>query len=202
MSGIIERFTLVQTSLETNDAVPSTAGPCILVRVVDTPTIWGPRIASHGPGGAWSRLNHNIATSAGSTEQTEQTRPALIVILPTLYPLLLYYSSPIMAFASKSEDETPTALHVQDPRTASEDLLPGGGLDISPIEREAVENVQHISLSWRSWLVVFMTCFAIMAQVFVVTAAGSVIAFIVRDLGESALSGWVIQVCIFCPQWF
>lgn len=33
-----------------------------------------------------------------------------------------------------------------------------------------------------------------MAQVFVVVAAGSVIAFIVRDLGESSISGWVIQV--------
>lgn len=34
-----------------------------------------------------------------------------------------------------------------------------------------------------------------MAQVFVVVAAGSVIAFIVRDLGEASISGWVIQVC-------
>lgn len=33
-----------------------------------------------------------------------------------------------------------------------------------------------------------------MAQVFVVVAAGSVIAFIVRDLGEASISGWVIQV--------
>lgn len=33
-----------------------------------------------------------------------------------------------------------------------------------------------------------------MGQVFVVVAAGSVIAFIVRDLGESSISGWIIQV--------
>ncbi len=32
-----------------------------------------------------------------------------------------------------------------------------------------------------------------MAQVFVVVAAGSVIAFIGRDLGDAALAGWVIQ---------
>lgn len=32
-----------------------------------------------------------------------------------------------------------------------------------------------------------------MAQVFVVVAAGSVIAFIIRDLGEPAIAGWVIQ---------
>jgi MFS family permease len=32
-----------------------------------------------------------------------------------------------------------------------------------------------------------------MAQVFVVVAAGSVIAFIVRDLGAASISGWIIQ---------
>jgi hypothetical protein len=32
------------------------------------------------------------------------------------------------------------------------------------------------------------------AQVFVVVAAGSVIAFIIRDMGEGALAGWIIQV--------
>jgi hypothetical protein len=36
---------------------------------------------------------------------------------------------------------------------------------------------------------------SIMAQVFVVTAAGSVVAFIARDLGDASLVGWVIQVC-------
>jgi hypothetical protein len=38
---------------------------------------------------------------------------------------------------------------------------------------------------------------SIMAQVFVVVAAGSVIAFIIRDLGEPAIAGWVIQVLCF-----
>ena len=33
-----------------------------------------------------------------------------------------------------------------------------------------------------------------MAQVFVVVAAGSVIGFIVRDLGDGAIAGWIIQV--------
>ncbi|KJR89997.1 uncharacterized protein SPSK_06110 [Sporothrix schenckii 1099-18] len=66
-------------------------------------------------------------------------------------------------------------------------------LDVVPIEEEAVRNAVHIHLSWRSWLVVFITCFAIMAQVFVVVAAGSVIAFIVRDLGDASISGWIIQ---------
>ena len=35
------------------------------------------------------------------------------------------------------------------------------------------------------------------AQVFVVTAAGSVIAFIVRDLGNASTAGWIIQVVPF-----
>lgn len=34
---------------------------------------------------------------------------------------------------------------------------------------------------------------SVMAQVFVVVAAGSVIAFISRDLGDAPLAGWVIQ---------
>ena len=33
-----------------------------------------------------------------------------------------------------------------------------------------------------------------MAQVFVVVAAGSVIAFIIRDIGDASLAGWIIQV--------
>ncbi|KAI0146392.1 MFS general substrate transporter [Xylariaceae sp. FL1272] len=65
--------------------------------------------------------------------------------------------------------------------------------EIVPLEQEAVENAYHIKLSWRSWLVVFITCFAVLAQVFVVVAAGSVIAFIVRDLGDASLAGWIIQ---------
>lgn len=56
-----------------------------------------------------------------------------------------------------------------------------------------LNDAEHINLSWRSWLVVFVTCFAIMAQVFVVVAAGSVIAFIIRDLGDGAIAGWIIR---------
>lgn len=58
---------------------------------------------------------------------------------------------------------------------------------------------EQVSLSWRSWMVVLVSCFAIVAQVFVVTAAGSVIAFIIRDLGKNspdagALAGWIIRM--------
>ncbi|EXJ61668.1 hypothetical protein A1O7_02097 [Cladophialophora yegresii CBS 114405] len=58
---------------------------------------------------------------------------------------------------------------------------------------QELNEAEHINLSWRSWLVVFVTCFAIMAQVFVVVAAGSVIAFIIRDLGGAPIAGWIIQ---------
>lgn len=58
---------------------------------------------------------------------------------------------------------------------------------------QELNEAEHINLSWRSWLVVFISCFAIMAQVFVVVAAGSVIAFIIQDLGEGAIAGWIIR---------
>jgi hypothetical protein len=68
---------------------------------------------------------------------------------------------------------------------------------------------EHVSLSWRSWMVVLVSSFAIVAQVFVVTAAGSVIAFIIRDLGKdspdaSALAGWIIRMSFVSPadRWF
>jgi Kef-type K+ transport system membrane component KefB len=35
---------------------------------------------------------------------------------------------------------------------------------------------------------------SVMAQVFVVVGASNVIAFIIRDLGQPALVGWIIQV--------
>lgn len=57
---------------------------------------------------------------------------------------------------------------------------------------QELSQAQHINLSWRTWVVVFVACFAIMAQVFVVVAAGSVIAFIIRDLGDGDRAGWII----------
>ncbi|KAI1800430.1 MFS general substrate transporter [Daldinia bambusicola] len=66
-------------------------------------------------------------------------------------------------------------------------------LEVIPIDQEANQEAYRVHLSWRSWLVVFITCFAVMAQVFVVVAAGSVIAFIIRDLGDASIAGWVIQ---------
>ncbi|KAF1979191.1 MFS general substrate transporter [Bimuria novae-zelandiae CBS 107.79] len=61
------------------------------------------------------------------------------------------------------------------------------------MQEEAQDDAIHIQLTWRSWMVVFVSCFAIVAQVYVVVAAGSVIAFIVRELGQPSISGWIIQ---------
>ena len=60
---------------------------------------------------------------------------------------------------------------------------------------------EHVQLTWRSWMVVVVTCFAQLAQVFVVAAAGQNIAFIARDLGDAELASWIIRkyrehVCI------
>ncbi|KAH7073994.1 major facilitator superfamily domain-containing protein [Paraphoma chrysanthemicola] len=64
---------------------------------------------------------------------------------------------------------------------------------VVPLAQEATENAKHIDLSWRSWVVVFICSFAILAQVFVVVAAGSVLSFIIRELGDPAIASWVIQ---------
>lgn len=48
-------------------------------------------------------------------------------------------------------------------------------------------------LTWRSWLVVLVTCFAQMAQVFVVVGSGQILAFISRDLGDANLAGWIVR---------
>ncbi len=43
----------------------------------------------------------------------------------------------------------------------------------APMEHIAeYQQAEHVNLTWRSWVVVFVACFGIMAQVFVVVAAG------------------------------
>lgn len=86
----------------------------------------------------------------------------------------------------RSSDDVTTTEHVNDVLT---------GTDTYPDD-------QRVKLGWRTWLVVFMMIFghvpssdfnfaypnlyndSNMTQVFVVTAAGQVIAFIIRDLGN------------------
>jgi hypothetical protein len=88
---------------------------------------------------------------------------------------------------SPTQTETiENAPHIQDRHRGAEFEAPMQHI-------QQLNEAEHINLSWRSWLVVFVTCFAIMAQVFVVVAAGSVIAFIIRDLGDGAIAGWIIR---------
>ncbi|TLD27198.1 hypothetical protein PspLS_04614 [Pyricularia sp. CBS 133598] len=65
--------------------------------------------------------------------------------------------------------------------------------EVHTLAEEANDGAVHVKLGWRSWLVVLISCFAIAGQVFVVVAAGTVIAFIVRDLGNASIAGWIIQ---------
>lgn len=102
---------------------------------------------------------------------------------------------------SKSEGEMTEVSHHPNAHASVDRHHDSKQPTIVPIEEEALEDAEHIHLSWRSWLVVFITCFAIMAQVFVVVAAGSVIAFIIRELGEAPLAGWVIQVRPLMLRW-
>lgn len=77
--------------------------------------------------------------------------------------------------------------------TSQIETAPQADQKASQYQIEQVEASVPIKLTWKSWTVVFISCFAIMSQVFVVTAAGSVIAFIVRDMGSSSTSGWIIR---------
>jgi hypothetical protein len=55
------------------------------------------------------------------------------------------------------------------------------------------QEADQCSTRVASWMVAFVAYFAIMAQAFVVVAAGSVIAFIIRDLRGASIEGWIIR---------
>ncbi|KAJ7600789.1 major facilitator superfamily domain-containing protein [Mycena floridula] len=65
--------------------------------------------------------------------------------------------------------------------------------DVAAVRMDSFMNETPVKLTWKSWMTVFIACFAIFSQVFVVVAAGSVIAFIIRDLGDASIAGWIIQ---------
>jgi hypothetical protein len=44
------------------------------------------------------------------------------------------------------------------------EVAPNPAVHIVPIDQEANENVEHVNLSWRSWVVVFCCCFAYVAH--------------------------------------
>lgn len=64
----------------------------------------------------------------------------------------------------------------------------------SPLDHvDELNAAAHLNLTWRSWVVVFVNCFANFAQIYVVIAAGTVITFIARDLGDATHAGWIIR---------
>lgn len=71
------------------------------------------------------------------------------------------------------------------------------GMDTSseqlPQHKEQPGDGEHVRLTWRSWVVVLITCFAQMAQVLVIAGSGQNITFIARDLGNASLAAWVIR---------
>lgn len=93
-------------------------------------------------------------------------------------------SKPGSIVKTKFQEDVDSTIDVSSNVTASEE-------DLSTTKSEATE--EKCRLTWRSYLVVFVTCFAQMAQVFVVVGAGQIIAFIARDLGDPGLSGWIIR---------
>ncbi|KAK0612703.1 Efflux pump FUS6 [Lasiodiplodia hormozganensis] len=66
-------------------------------------------------------------------------------------------------------------------------------LHVKTIQEEAAEAASPLDLGWRTWLVVFLSSFTIMAQVYTTVSAASVVAFIAMDFEGSSLSGWIIQ---------
>ncbi|KAL1862691.1 hypothetical protein VTK73DRAFT_6694 [Phialemonium thermophilum] len=55
------------------------------------------------------------------------------------------------------------------------------------------DDENRVPLGWRSWLVVLITLWGNVVQVYTVVSVGNIIAFIIRDLGEPGLAGWAIQ---------
>ena len=55
---------------------------------------------------------------------------------------------------TKDEVTHVEATHHANPRKSFTDAI------VVPIEQEAHEHVHHVNLSWRSWVVVFVCCWA------------------------------------------
>lgn len=93
-------------------------------------------------------------------------------------------SKPSSIVKTKFQEDVESTIDVRSNVTASEENL-------SATKNEVVD--EHYHLTWRSYLVVIVTCFAQMAQVFVIVGSGQIMAFISRDLGDAELAGWIIR---------
>lgn len=77
----------------------------------------------------------------------------IMYFVKILYPILLHSRMQVVKPAMYSKSEV---THVE---TAQ-----GHVTHVVPIEQEANEDVKHVKLSWRSWMVVFCCCFAYVIQ--------------------------------------
>lgn len=93
-------------------------------------------------------------------------------------------SRPSSIVKTKFQEDIDSTLDVRSNVTASEENL-------GAIKTEQTD--LHYRRTWRSHLVVFVTCFAQMAQVFVIVGSGQILVFISRDLGDPDLAGWIIR---------
>ncbi|KAH7046744.1 major facilitator superfamily domain-containing protein [Macrophomina phaseolina] len=91
-------------------------------------------------------------------------------------------------------EEKTDAVRVEDTDTSADRASPHHReVHVKTIQEEAAEQASPLDLGWRTWLVVFLSSFTIMAQVYTTVAAASVVAFIAMDFEVSSLSGWIIQ---------
>ncbi|EKG11270.1 Pyridoxal phosphate-dependent enzyme beta subunit [Macrophomina phaseolina MS6] len=91
-------------------------------------------------------------------------------------------------------EEKTDAVRVEDTDTSADRASPHHReVHVKTIQEEAAEQASPLDLGWRTWLVVFLSSFTIMAQVYTTVAAASVVAFIAMDFEGSSLSGWIIQ---------
>ncbi|OJD29210.1 mfs general substrate transporter [Diplodia corticola] len=89
--------------------------------------------------------------------------------------------------------EKTDAVHIESLNNQTENSPDRHELHTKTIQEEAAEPASPLQLGWRTWLVVLLSSFTIMAQVYTTVAAASVVSFIAMDFEGSALSGWIIQ---------
>lgn len=93
-------------------------------------------------------------------------------------------------FSDVGSDFKSETTHREAPHALTLDQI----LEKPPAEVEHADDNVVAQLTWRTWVTCGLAMLATFTQVIVVVASSSVIAFIVRDLGQPEISGWIIQV--------
>ncbi|KAL6242222.1 hypothetical protein RBB50_010770 [Rhinocladiella similis] len=80
---------------------------------------------------------------------------------------------------------------IESPKAALKSINPASDEQSVEISENAEMEVR---LGWRTWVVVFISAYlTLFMQIFTTVAAPSTIAFIVQDIGDQAMSAWVLQ---------